>query len=58
MKNNIIRVPKLTNCARCGGQHKNLEFTQLKRPVAVLVATFTHWALCPKTKEPILLREE
>ena len=40
------------NCARCGQDHQELEFTRLKRPEA----EWTHWAVCPNTGEPVLLK--
>ena len=45
MKVDVIR------CARCGKKHLDLEFKRLSQPRA----EFQWWALCPKTKEPILL---
>jgi hypothetical protein len=40
------------NCARCGGQHKRLLFKRLTRPAGA----WTHYATCPKNKQPILLK--
>jgi hypothetical protein len=43
----------VSNCARCGGTHENLKFTQLSGgPIG---DQYTHWATCPKTGEPIAL---
>ena len=39
------------NCARCGKDHKDLEFWKLTRQLDM-----SHWALCPETQEPILLQ--
>lgn len=39
-------------CARCGGEHLRLEFLPFHRPVGL----DTHWAPCPQTEEPVLLR--
>ncbi len=44
-------VPRLVNCPRCGGNHRNLRFMKLRRPCDDL----THWVLCPRTVEPILM---
>ena len=38
------------NCARCGGLH-TLEFVAFTTPPL----DATHWALCPRTQEPILM---
>lgn len=43
------------NCARCGHDHEQLEFKPFKNPVENHPAPLTHWALCPKLEEPILL---
>lgn len=42
----------IRGCARCGEEHDLLEFKKLQRPVGHL----THWALCPTTGEPVLLK--
>jgi hypothetical protein len=39
-------------CARCGEDHGGLQFVRFKHPCG----EFTHWAMCPKMQEPILLR--
>ena len=45
--------PYLSSCPRCGKRHKNLKFKVFtKMPDA---APLTHWALCPRTKQPILM---
>ena len=50
----------LFGCARCGGAHIGLTFHELIHPIAaeedVEAYTFTHWATCPTTKEPIVMR--
>ena len=40
------------NCARCGTGHKDIKFAKLKRACA----SWTHWAICPETGEPIMLK--
>lgn len=45
---------KISNCARCGGTHEDLEFAELSRPM--VEAKHTHWAMCPTVNEPIMLR--
>lgn len=40
-------------CARCGGDHLRLAFTQFTR---VPVSGYQFFALCPTTLEPILVR--
>jgi hypothetical protein len=48
------------DCARCDQDHAGLSFQALHRPVevepGVAAYTFTHWAPCPTTGEPILKR--
>lgn len=38
-------------CARCGGDHDQLEFTELKQSQN----EWTHWASCPTNGEPIMM---
>jgi hypothetical protein len=40
-------------CARCGSCHRQVQFHKFTMPGA-----FTHWALCPKNDEPMLLKLE
>ena len=42
------------HCARCGGDHEQLEFKPLKNEYFGT----THWAICPVNLEPILLKTE
>ncbi len=45
------------NCARCGQDHKDLEFKPFKNPVEDTDGTvWSHWALCPTNGEPVLLK--
>lgn len=50
----------ISACARCNGAHSNLEFRPLRIPVKVPVANDTlwrtHWASCPETGEPVVIR--
>ncbi len=41
----------VSNCARCGGEHKEISCMKLARPCE----RFTHWAQCPLTLEPIMV---
>ena len=43
---------KITNCARCGGRHTDIWFWKFTRKAS----EYTHWAMCPKTNQPILMR--
>ena len=54
-----IRTPlaiDVANCARCGGDHKGLEFCELGRPMNDGGTVWTHWAKCPDNCEPLMLR--
>lgn len=55
-----VRVMDIVGCARCRADgHKQLEFHRFTRPVEVAgsgESPYTHWAICPTTGEPILLR--
>lgn len=48
----------LEGCARCNGDgHPGLTFRKLQRPVELPpLFVLTHWASCPETGEPIMLR--
>lgn len=48
----IVKTP-VRNCARCGGNH-DLAFQPLTNPPA----SYTHWAPCPTSGQPILMRVE
>lgn len=48
----MIKEINVLSCARCGGNHGNLKFIKLVNP-----DEFTHYGICPKTKDPILLAE-
>ena len=46
-------VLSAVQCARCATGHRNVQFHTFKLPGA-----FTHWALGPRTEEPMLLKLE
>lgn len=49
------KIPiNVRRCARCGAYHTGLEFVALGQPIF----EYTHWAPCPTTGEPILMRRE
>ena len=52
MKTEIIVIKKLTHCSRCGGNHAAVTFFKFVRPPL----PETHWGLCPRTGDPILMR--
>lgn len=52
-------------CPRCGEEHTGLFFENMRSPIQVswvgdrtglTVVNMTHWALCPRKAEPILMR--
>ena len=46
----------IQHCARCEGNHADLEFTRLRLPVkAGACVMYEYWAPCPTTGEPIML---
>jgi len=49
----VIPIELLKNCARCGGEHADIEFVLLTNPER---CRYTHWAMCPVAEQPILLR--
>ena len=42
-------------CARCGEDHNDIKFKELIRPIKDNDGRWTHWALCPTNKEPIIM---
>lgn len=45
----------ILGCARCGNEHL-VRFKPFRVPMAAGEITFTHWGMCPTTREPILMR--
>jgi hypothetical protein len=43
----------ISNCARCKGIHKDIIFKPL---AGETIGVYTHWAMCPETKMPIVLQ--
>ena len=44
-------VSKVWGCQRCGRDHEDLEFEELKNPAD----EWKFWAMCPLTNQPVLL---
>lgn len=49
-------VVTVEGCSRCGERHADLSFQEFVKPPNYVGLTLTHWALCPTTGEPLLLR--
>jgi hypothetical protein len=47
-----VVIKNIAACARCGGTHKAVRFQPFTKPPE----NATHWASCPQTGEPILIR--
>ena len=45
----------LSNCVRCKQEHNDLEFQQFTYPILDPEGSWTHWALCPTNKEPLII---
>jgi hypothetical protein len=45
----------VVNCARCGNNHEPMVFKKLTHAVESVLGGFTHWGMCPMTKEPIMM---
>lgn len=57
MRNEVIILERLDDCARCGQTHEGLSFWVLTRPVVDNDGTtWDAFAWCPTNGEPILLR--
>lgn len=47
----------IINCSRCGEDHSDLTFKKLTCPIIVSEGErWTHWASCPSTREPIIMK--
>ncbi len=48
-------------CARCDGNHEQLAFRKMNNPMDFGAgddrAIYTHFALCPNTGQPVVLRQ-
>lgn len=62
--NNVIEHPPLTElkpCPRCESKHGRIDPKKFRHPMEFfnaegkVVQRASHWVLCPKTKEPIIL---
>jgi len=45
---------EVDGCARCHGEHGEIDFLELTNPIDVGDAMMTHWAPCPTNGQPIL----
>jgi hypothetical protein len=52
-QSDLIKTMDVRQCARCGMDHQRLPFRKLGNPND----QFTHWATCPGTGEPIMMRQ-
>lgn len=48
-------ITDITNCGRCGKDHKALEFKRLTNWIDIDGRLFTHFAICPTNSEPIIM---
>lgn len=56
-----IQLKNIRNCARCYGDHVDVEAREMCRPFAPAEAggvAWTHWFPCPYNGEPVLVRQE
>lgn len=47
----------IENCARCGGDHEDLTARDFKNKPNYAGVEHRAYAICPATKDPILIRE-
>lgn len=51
----MIAEPEgVAGCARCGGTHETLDWKRFDRPAPSDEGTYTAWATCPTSGDPIL----
>lgn len=59
--NEVLETVKtdVFHCARCEEDHMDVTFVKMKgHPVEIEGWKYGWWALCPVTRDPILLRKE
>ena len=54
-RKNITAVD-VEGCARCGKNHRKMTFVPFKIPMSVGKVVFTHWSMCPRRHEPVVMR--
>lgn len=50
-----MTVKRIQNCARCGGVHEHIWFSRFTRPIIADGMVNNYWAICPDTREPIIM---
>lgn len=49
---------EIKRCARCGEDHLSVTFFSFDRPPTdVDNIAWSHWGICPKSNDPILMRQ-
>lgn len=54
----MLTLKSIKHCARCDGDHENLEAKPFERPVLNYndgSTMYTHWVACPTNGDPILV---
>lgn len=57
--NEVLETVKtrVFNCARCGEDHDDLIFVKMVgKPIMVEDFEYAWWALCPVTRDPLIMR--
>ncbi len=56
--NKPIRILGVQHCARCGADHRALEYVRFEQPIEDDDGTvWAWWATCPNTGDPVLMRD-
>jgi len=55
MSEKTVTVQGIKNCARCQQEHTDMKFSPFNIPIRLGNRRYTHWTICPNTKEPIIL---
>lgn len=51
----MLQLKRIITCARCGEDHTDLVAKPFTRTFALGGDTWTHWVMCPRIGEPILI---
>lgn len=54
----VLTVRNVHRCARCDGDHENVSAYRLTRPMRNAfdrAPVYTHWFMCPRLDEPVMI---
>lgn len=52
----VVLITSMPHCPRCRGSHRDIKAQRFRWPVESDGQLHTHWATCPDSGDPILIR--